>query len=123
MKVAVKPLSIAILSGMLAMAGPAMADTIKLRIVETTDIHTNVMDYDYYKDKPSNQIGLSRAATLVKQARSEVENSILVDNGDLLQGSPMGDYMAAKGIKVGEVHPVYKAMNQLGYDVGNIGNH
>lgn len=123
MKVAVKPLSIAILSGMLAMAGPAMADTIKLRIVETTDIHTNVMDYDYYKDKPSNQIGLSRAATLVKQARSEVENSILVDNGDLIQGSPMGDYMAAKGIKVGEVHPVYKAMNQLGYDVGNIGNH
>lgn len=123
MKVAVKPLSIAILSGMLAMAGPAMADTIKLRIVETTDIHTNVMDYDYYKDKPSNQIGLSRAATLVKQASSEVENSILVDNGDLIQGSPMGDYMAAKGIKVGEVHPVYKAMNQLGYDVGNIGNH
>lgn len=123
MKVAVKPLSIAVLGGMLAMAGPSMADTIKLRIVETTDIHTNVMDYDYYKDKPSNQIGLSRAATLVKQARDEVQNSVLVDNGDLIQGSPMGDYMAAKGIKAGEVHPVYKAMNQLGYDVGNIGNH
>ncbi|MDE1265346.1 2',3'-cyclic-nucleotide 2'-phosphodiesterase [Vibrio aestuarianus] len=123
MKVAVKPLSIAILGGMLAMAGPVMADTIKLRIVETTDIHTNVMDYDYYKDKPSNQIGLSRAATLVKQARNEVQNSVLVDNGDLIQGSPMGDYMASKGIKAGEVHPVYKAMNQLGYDVGNIGNH
>ncbi|WP_246201070.1 2',3'-cyclic-nucleotide 2'-phosphodiesterase [Vibrio ziniensis] len=105
------------------MAGPSMADTIKLRIIETTDIHTNVMDYDYYKDKPSDQIGLTRAATLVKQARGEVTNSILVDNGDLIQGSPMGDYMAAKGIKAGEVHPVYKAMNQLSYDVGNIGNH
>ena len=81
------------------------------------------MDYDYYKDKPSQKIGLTRAATLVKQARAEVENSVLVDNGDLIQGSPMGDYMAAKGIKVGEVHPVYKAMNQLDYDVGNIGNH
>ena len=123
MKVAVKPLSLAVLGGMLTMAGPAMADTIKLRIVETTDIHTNVMDYDYYKDKPSQKIGLTRAATLVKQARAEVENSVLVDNGDLIQGSPMGDYMAAKGIKVGEVHPVYKAMNQLDYDVGNIGNH
>ncbi|HDY8017226.1 TPA: 2',3'-cyclic-nucleotide 2'-phosphodiesterase [Vibrio vulnificus] len=123
MKVAVKPLSPAVLSSMLVMAGPAMAETIKLRIIETTDIHTNVMDYDYYKDKPSQQIGLTRAATLVKQARGEVVNSVLVDNGDLIQGSPMGDYMAAKGIKAGEVHPVYKAMNQLSYDVGNIGNH
>ncbi|MDX8423290.1 2',3'-cyclic-nucleotide 2'-phosphodiesterase [Vibrio parahaemolyticus] len=120
---AVNPISVAVLSGMLTLVGPAMADTIKLRIIETTDIHTNVMDYDYYKDQPSRQIGLSRAATLVKQAKSEVENSVLVDNGDLIQGSPMGDYMAAKGIQAGEVHPVYKAMNQLHYDVGNIGNH
>lgn len=123
MKVAVTPISIAVLGGMLAMAGPAMADEIKLRIIETTDIHTNIMDYDYYKDKPSQKIGLTRAATLVKEARGEVTNSVLVDNGDLLQGSPMGDYMASKGIKPGEIHPVYKAMNQLDYDVGNIGNH
>ena len=123
MKVAVKPLSLAVLGGMLTMAGPAMAETIKLRIVETTDIHTNVMDYDYYKDKPTQKTGLTRTATLVKQAQAEVENSVLVDNGDLIQGSPMGDYMADKGIKPGEVHPVYKAMNQLNYDVGNIGNH
>lgn len=123
MKMAVNPVSIAVLSGMLTLAGPAMADTIKLRIIETTDIHTNVMDYDYYKDQPSQQIGLSRAATLVKQAREEAVNSVLVDNGDLIQGSPMGDYMAAKGINAGEIHPVYKAMNQLDYDVGNIGNH
>ncbi|NDJ82225.1 2',3'-cyclic-nucleotide 2'-phosphodiesterase [Vibrio campbellii] len=123
MKMAVNPVSVAVLSGMLTLAGPAIADTIKLRIIETTDIHTNVMDYDYYKDQPSQQIGLSRAATLVKQAREEAVNSVLVDNGDLIQGSPMGDYMAAKGINAGEIHPVYKAMNQLDYDVGNIGNH
>ncbi|MGR5058184.1 2',3'-cyclic-nucleotide 2'-phosphodiesterase [Vibrio rotiferianus] len=123
MKMAVNPLSVAVLGGMLALASPAMADTIKLRIIETTDIHANVMDYDYYKDQPSQQIGLSRAATLVKQAREEAVNSVLVDNGDLIQGSPMGDYMAEKGVNAGEIHPVYKAMNQLDYDVGNIGNH
>ncbi|KKD61940.1 2', 3'-cyclic nucleotide 2'-phosphodiesterase [Grimontia sp. AD028] len=123
MTLSARPLSIAVLTGMLTMAGPAMADTIKLRIIETTDIHTNVMDYDYYKDKPSEKIGLVRTATLVKAAQEEVENSVLVDNGDLIQGSPMGDYMAAKGIEKGEVHPVYKAMNLLDYDVGNIGNH
>ncbi|MGF1733407.1 bifunctional 2',3'-cyclic-nucleotide 2'-phosphodiesterase/3'-nucleotidase [Photobacterium kasasachensis] len=123
MKLSAKPLSIAVLGGLLTMAGPATAETIKLRILETTDIHTNVMDYDYYKDKPTKKTGLVRTATLVKKARAEVTNSVLVDNGDLLQGSPMGDYMAAKGIKAGEVHPVYKAMNQLNYDVGNLGNH
>ncbi|HBF29970.1 bifunctional 2',3'-cyclic-nucleotide 2'-phosphodiesterase/3'-nucleotidase, partial [Rhizobium sp.] len=51
-------------------------------------------------------------------------NSMLIDNGDLLQGSPMGDYMAyKKGIKAGDLHPVMKAMNALGYDCGTLGNH
>ncbi|NAW67792.1 2',3'-cyclic-nucleotide 2'-phosphodiesterase [Vibrio sp. V26_P1S5P106] len=123
MNSALKPLSIALFGGLLCLASSAIADTIQLRIIETTDIHTNLMDYDYYKDKPSQQLGLARAASLVKQARAEVNNAVLVDNGDLIQGSPMGDYMAAKGISSGEIHPAYKAMNQLGYDVGNIGNH
>ncbi|OEF25764.1 2',3'-cyclic-nucleotide 2'-phosphodiesterase [Vibrio rumoiensis] len=123
MKIVRHPLSLSVLVGMISIANPAFADTINLRVVETTDIHANVMDYDYYKDKPSEKIGLVRAATIVKQARDEVKNSVLVDNGDLIQGSPMGDYVASKGLKPGEVHPVYKAMNLLDYDVGNIGNH
>ncbi len=48
---------------------------------------------------------------------------MLVDNGDVIQGSPLGDYMAAKGLNSGDVHPVYKAMNTLDYAVGNLGNH
>ncbi|MGF1804966.1 bifunctional 2',3'-cyclic-nucleotide 2'-phosphodiesterase/3'-nucleotidase [Aliivibrio sifiae] len=130
MKLSAKPVSLAVLAGLglLTISGctPSPVDTnevIKLRVVETTDIHTNLMDYDYYKDKPSQKIGLARTATLVKEARGEVINSVLVDNGDLLQGSPMGDYMADKGLEAGEVHPAYKAMNQLDYDAGNIGNH
>ncbi|MET4692258.1 bifunctional 2',3'-cyclic-nucleotide 2'-phosphodiesterase/3'-nucleotidase [Endozoicomonas lisbonensis] len=99
------------------------AAIIELRVMETTDIHANVMDFDYYKGKQSEEIGLVRVATLIRNARKEVDNSILVDNGDLLQGSPMGDYMAERGLQKGDVHPVYKAMNLLNYDVGNIGNH
>jgi len=118
-----RPLSAAVLTGMLVISGSAMADTIELRIMETSDIHTNLMDYDYYKDKPNEKIGLVRTATLVKSARDEVINSLLVDNGDIIQGSLMGDYMAHKGIKTGEIHPVYKAMNLLDYEVGNLGNH
>ncbi|WED26975.1 bifunctional 2',3'-cyclic-nucleotide 2'-phosphodiesterase/3'-nucleotidase [Vibrio sp. DW001] len=119
----IKPLSLAVLTSMLAMSGSANAETVNLRIIETTDIHGNAYSFDYYKGKESKKIGLSRAATLVKEARNEVTNSVLVDNGDLIQGSPMADYMASKGIVSGEIHPVYKAMNQLGYQVGNFGNH
>ncbi len=65
------------------------------------------------------EIRLVRTASLIEQARAEVKNSVLVDNGDVIQGSPLGDYMAAKGLKEGDVHPVYKAMNTLNYAVGN----
>ena len=99
------------------------AATIDLRVLETTDLHSNMMDFDYYKDKPTEKFGLVRTASLIHQARNEVKNSVLVDNGDIIQGSPLGDYMAAKGLSDGEIHPVYKALNQLHYSVGNLGNH
>ena len=123
MKMISKPLSLAVFGALLGLSGPLSAETIELRIIETTDIHANVMDYDYYKDSATQKIGLVRVATLVKQAQNEASNSVLVDNGDLIQGSPMGDYVADKGIADGYVHPVYKAMNLLNYEVGNIGNH
>ena len=103
--------------------GTAENTQLKLRLMETTDIHMNLVNYNYFTGKISEKIGLSKAATLIKAARAEVTNSLLVDNGDLLQGSPMGDYMARTGLKDGQVHPAYKAMNPLGYVVGNIGNH
>ena len=96
---------------------------LELRIIETTDLHSNLMDFDYYKNKPTAKLGLARTATLIKQARAEAENSVLVDNGDLIQGSPMGDYIADRGLESGQIHPVYQAMNILGYDAANIGNH
>jgi len=84
----------------------------------------HISDYDYYGDKQSDSVGLAKVATLIKQARSEVDNSVLVDNGDLLQGNPLGDYVAkGKVLRFGETHPAYKAMNLLNYDVSNIGNH
>ena len=104
-------------------AATVQAATVDLRILETTDLHSNMMDFDYYKDTPTEKFGLVRTATLIQQARGEVANSVLVDNGDIIQGSPLGDYMAAKGLQPGEIHPVYKALNTLDYAVGNLGNH
>lgn len=97
---------------------------VKMRLMETTDIHTNLLNYDYYKDAPYEKVGLVKTASLVKQARSEVKNSLLVDNGDLIQGTPLGTYKATvKPLKKGEVHPVFKAMNEMDYDVATLGNH
>ncbi|CDL83333.1 bifunctional 2',3'-cyclic-nucleotide 2'-phosphodiesterase/3'-nucleotidase [Xenorhabdus szentirmaii] len=99
------------------------AATVDLRVMETSDIHSNLIDFDYFKDKSTEQFGLVRTANLIKSAKTGATNAILVDNGDLIQGSPLADYMAAKGLKEGEVHPAYKLMNTMGYTVGNFGNH
>ncbi len=101
-------------------AASVNAATVDLRIMETTDLHSNMMDFDYYKDTPTEKFGLVRTATLINAARTEATNSVLVDNGDIIQGSPLADYAAAKKLKT---HPVYKALNTLDYTVGNLGNH
>ena len=102
----------------------AQAKQAHLRIMETTDLHVNVLPYDYYADKPNDTMGLARTATLIEGVRKEATNSMLVDNGDLLQGSPMGDYIAyERGMKDGDLHPVMKGMNLLGYECSTLGNH
>lgn len=102
----------------------AQANQAHLRIMETTDIHVNLLPYDYYADKPNDTMGLSRTASLIDAVRKEATNAMLIDNGDLLQGSPMGDYIAyEKGMKDGDVHPIMKGMNLLGYECSTLGNH
>ena len=102
----------------------AQAGQVHLRIMETTDLHVHVMPYDYYSDKPVDTVGLARTAARIAEIRAEATNSMLVDNGDFLQGNPMGDYMAyEKGMSAGDVHPVIAAMNTLGFDASTLGNH
>ena len=118
-------------TGVAAAALTAMPQTalppsavVKLRILETTDLHVNILPYDYYRDAADDTVGLARTATIVKAARSEAKNSLLFDNGDLIQGSPLGDFVAyRRGMKTGDVHPMVAAMNTLNYDCGTLGNH
>lgn len=102
----------------------AQAGQAHLRIMETTDIHVHVHPWDYYADAPLDTVGLARTAALIEAVRAESANSLLLDNGDFLQGNPMGDYMAyEKGMEAGTVHPVIAAMNALGYAASTLGNH
>ena len=102
----------------------AAAGQAHLRVMSTTDLHVHVFPYDYYGDRPNDSMGLARTAALVEGIRAEATNAILVDNGDFLQGNPMGDYIAyERGMNEGDVHPVIKAMNVLGYSCSTLGNH
>jgi 2',3'-cyclic-nucleotide 2'-phosphodiesterase / 3'-nucleotidase len=95
-----------------------------LRIMETTDLHVHVWPYDYYADKEVDTVGLARTAAHIADIRAEATNSVLLDNGDFLQGNPMGDYVAyERGMKAGDMHPVITAMNTVGFDASTLGNH
>ena len=112
-----------LLSSCTAMQGQR-AQTVDLRILETSDLHTHALGYDYYQDKPTGEFGLEYTASLITAARAEKANSLLFDNGDLIQGNPLGDYVArVQPLKAGEMHPMHRAMQTLKYDGATLGNH
>ena len=102
----------------------AQANQAHLRIMETTDLHVHIFPYDYYGDREVDTVGLARTASLINDVRAESTNSLLFDNGDFLQGNPMGDYIAyERGMSEGDSHPIVTAMNEVGFDGATIGNH
>ncbi len=114
-------------AGLLAMhpfSVNAASNQAHLRLMETTDLHVHVFPYDYYGDRPVDTVGLSRTASIIEGVRAESTNSLLLDNGDFLQGNPMGDYIAyERGMAEGDMHPIITAMNALGFDGSTLGNH
>ena len=114
--------------------GKTETPKIDLRIMATTDLHANLMDHDYYTDTPNQNFGLSKTTTLIKEARKEIDknkyntdeidNSILLDNGDAIQGNPLATVYAVKNkVKPGQKYPVYEAIDSIGYDAVGMGNH
>ncbi|MEU6550363.1 5'-nucleotidase C-terminal domain-containing protein [Streptomyces sp. NPDC046915] len=100
-------------------------------ILGTTDLHSHVFDWDYYKDaaysdKAGNSVGVARVATLVKQQREAKgeDHVLLVDAGDIIQGTSLAYYFArVDPITDGVQHPMAVAMNHMRYDAAALGNH
>ncbi|MCM2561808.1 bifunctional 2',3'-cyclic-nucleotide 2'-phosphodiesterase/3'-nucleotidase [Lutimaribacter sp. EGI FJ00013] len=88
----------------------------------TSDLHGHLMAYDYAADRTQPGVGLVRTASLIGQARGEVSNSLLVDNGDFLFGTMMADAWANAAVSQRE-NPVIAAMNALCFDAVGLGNH
>lgn len=83
----------------------------------------HLLPWDYHADLPRPGVGLARTADLIALARAGTANTLLLDNGDILQGTPMGDLIAGSGLAPGAPHPMIRAMNALGYDAATPGNH
>jgi 2',3'-cyclic-nucleotide 2'-phosphodiesterase/3'-nucleotidase len=103
----------------------------RLTVLGTTDLHGHVLNWDYYKnaeydDAAHNDVGLAKLQTLIKAMRAERagEPLLLLDAGDIIQGTPLAFYYArVKPITEGGTHPMAEAMNLMGYDAATLGNH
>jgi 2',3'-cyclic-nucleotide 2'-phosphodiesterase / 3'-nucleotidase len=115
-------------------AGPLVTSgrtAYRLTVMGTTDTHGCALNWDYFKDAEyddghNNDIGLAKIATLVQHVRDErgAGNTLLLDAGDTIQGTPLAYYYAKVDPITGDtVHPMALAMNQIGYDAAALGNH
>jgi len=106
-------------------SGDARAFVTSLRILATTDVHTEFLGHDYVLDKSVGHQGLAGLATLIQSERQDAASTgtpcLLVDNGDILQGTALGDEMAH--MPVTPAHPLVASIEALRYDAIGIGNH
>ncbi|MCB5195998.1 bifunctional 2',3'-cyclic-nucleotide 2'-phosphodiesterase/3'-nucleotidase [Deefgea salmonis] len=108
----------------LEMSAAAVGSQIDLAIMGTTDLHTNVKSYDYYKTSEDITLGFERTASLIDAVRKANPNHLLFDDGDTIQGTPLADYQAlVSPVSCNTPLAIHKAMNAMRFDAGNIGNH
>lgn len=101
----------------------AQQTTGRLRLLATTDLHMQLLGYDYFADRRDDGIGLLHLADQITALRSGDEiTTLLFDNGDLIQGNPLADHLAGV-LKPGDGHPMIAALNALNYDAMTLGNH
>jgi len=109
------------MSGAQARTRP-QAKTVSITLLSTTDLHGRIEPWDYFTNKPDD-LGLAKIATLVKQARAEAPDALLVDIGDMVQDpqSTLTNYFLAKHPKT--LNPMIAVMNRMRYDAMAVGNH
>lgn len=109
-------------SGFLAQPSPTnpLPVRVTLTILGTTDLHGNIYPIDYYTDAPANR-GLAKVFTLVKQIRRQQPNTLLIDSGDCIQGTPLVYYHNVKNPTPPD--PMMLVMSYMGYDAMAVGNH
>ncbi|WP_084337663.1 bifunctional metallophosphatase/5'-nucleotidase [Actinomadura oligospora] len=113
-------------------AAPGKDKSVTITVMGTSDLHSHAVNWDYYTDaayadSAGNVVGLARVSSLVEKIRAERgrDHTLLFDAGDTIQGTPLGYYYATVEpiTKTGDVHPMARLMNAIGYDAVALGNH
>ena len=100
------------------------AEAVTITVLATTDTHGAIYPYDYYTRQPAAR-GLAAAATLIEEVRRETPNTLLIDCGDTIQGSPL-ESVHQSAVRAGTAtrpDPMMAVMNAMGYDAMVVGNH
>ena len=110
------------------------SEEIPITLLATTDLHGNIFPYDYFTARPADR-GLAKLASLIRAVRAENPNTLLVDCGDTIQGTPLEAVyqyfvshrrfplsLPAPAIPLAS-DPMMLAMNHLGFDAMAVGNH
>lgn len=100
--------------------GSLAAQEVRITIAATTDTHANIWPEDYYRNQPANR-GFAKAFTIIQGIRAQNPNTLLVDCGDTIQGTPLGYYFSSRDLE--RPNPVVRVMNRMGYDAMAVGNH
>jgi len=104
----------------LPLKGATATTTVKITLLETSDVHGVIYPYDYFKGAPANG-GLAQLFTIIKGVRADNPNTILLDNGDNQQGTPLTYYF--NRVDTTTPNPMMAAMNLMGYEAMTVGNH
>jgi 2',3'-cyclic-nucleotide 2'-phosphodiesterase/3'-nucleotidase/5'-nucleotidase len=106
--------------GRIAPIQQAAAATDTITILATSDIHGNIFPWDYALAKPAN-LGLAKVSSYVSGVRKTNPNTLLIDNGDTIQGTPLSYYYDKIDTK--SEYPLIKVMGTMKYDAWVLGNH
>ena len=96
-------------------------ENIKLTIIGTTDLHANIYNWSYEDGKEVDDIGMAKVYSVIQKIREENPNTLLIDNGDSIQGTILSDDLYNFNLEL--KHPVIDVMNFMGYDSMTLGNH
>lgn len=97
------------------------AEEMTLTILGTSDMHGNLTSWSYEANKDYANSGFARTATLVKETKVQNPNTLVIDNGDTIQGTILTDDLYNSDLT--KPNPVIDIMNVIGYDSMTLGNH
>ena len=95
-----------------------------LTVYSTSDVHGSVIGWNYFTAKPAD-VGLAKVSTVIKTDRAKLtknDDSLIIDAGDILQGTPLDTYMVQHP-QEWQTHPMFDAFKTIGYDAIVTGNH